>query len=83
MRVLFLSKDDLNGHPEVTLNEDLQEYQHNTSSYVVPTVMAEELCGKELFCYYSNGTLLTKNPTRTYRKVWTIEPWMIKKIITE
>lgn len=83
MRVLFLSKDDLNGHPEVTLNEDLQEYQHNMSSYVVPTVMAEELRGKELFCYYRGGVLLTKSSTRTHRNTWTIEPWMMKKIITE
>ena len=83
MRVLFLSKDDLDNHPEVDFNEIAQEYQHKTDSYVIPTVMAEELCSKELFCYCSNGVLVTRSPTKVYRITWTVAQWMIKEILVE
>lgn len=83
MKILFLSKEELDNHPEVTFHAEEQEYQHKTDAFVIPRIMAEELCGKEVFCYRNNSTLVTKSATRKYRTIWSISDWMIKKITTE
>lgn len=83
MKILFLSKEELDNHPEIAFNVEEQEYQHKTDTFVIPTVMAEELCGKELFCYLDNTVLVTRSATRKYRITWTVADWMIKEILVE
>lgn len=39
----------------------------------------KEICGKAIFCYRVNNTLVTQSHAWT----WAVEPWMIKEVLVE